>query len=109
MSAESSPAAWTQVAHQDDVPDGGTLLVDLGPEPVCLYKLGEKIYATHDVCSHGSASLADGFIVDGDKIECPQHQGTFDIATGKAVGIPCKIDLRTYAVKVENGNIFVKE
>ena len=50
-----------------------------------------------------------GFIVDGDKIECPLHQGTFDIATGKAVGIPCKIDLRTYAVKVENGNIFIKE
>ena len=100
---------WTRVAKIDEVPEGGTLLVDLGPEPVCLYNLGGKIYATHDTCSHGQASLADGFVVDGDKIECPLHQGTFDIATGRAIGIPCKVDIRTYQVKVEAGAVHIKE
>ena len=55
---------------------------------MCLYNLGGTIYATHDTCTHGQASLADGFI-DGDEIECPLHQGLFQIATGKAVGAPC--------------------
>lgn len=97
---------WTKVAAVADVPEDGTLLVDCDSEPVCLYNLGGKIYATHDICTHGHASLADGF-VDGENIECPLHQGTFHIPTGKAVGVPCKIDIKVFPVKVEGGDVFV--
>ena len=98
---------WTKVAAVAGVPEDGTLLVDLGADPVCLYNLGGTIYATHDTCTHGQASLADGF-VDGENIECPLHQGLFHIPTGKAVGVPCKIDIRTFSVKVEDGSVFIK-
>ena len=97
---------WTKVATVGDVPEEGTLLVDAGPEPVCLYNLAGKIYATHDTCSHGAASLADGF-VDGEYIECPLHQGTFHIPTGKAAGVPCRVDIKIYPVKIEDGAVFV--
>lgn len=100
---------WKEVAKADDIPDEGTLLVNYAGEPVCLYKISEGIFATHDTCSHGMASLADGFIVEGTQIECPLHQGTFDVRTGKAVGIPCKVDIHSYPVKVENGAVFIKE
>ena len=99
---------WQEVAKVDDIPEDGTFLVDYGAEPVCLYNLGGEIYATHDTCTHGQASLADGFVVD-DQIECPLHQGMFDIKTGKATAAPCRIDVKTYQVKVENGKVFVKE
>ena len=99
---------WVKVASASDVPEDGTLLANLGAEPVCLYNLGGKIFATHDTCTHGHASLADGFI-EGEEIECPLHQGKFHIATGKAVGIPCTEDIRTYAVKIENGAVLLKE
>ena len=74
---------WIEVAKADDISDEGTLLVDCAGEPVCLYKISEGIFATHDTCSHGMASLADGFIVEGNQIECPLHQGTFDVRNGK--------------------------
>jgi len=99
---------WVKVASASDVPEEGTLLVNLGTEPVCLYNVGGKIFATHDTCTHGQASLADGFI-EGEEIECPLHQGKFHIATGKAVGPPCTEDIRTYAVKIENGAVLLKE
>lgn len=99
---------WIKVANASDVPEDGTLLVNLGAEPVCLYSFGGEIFATHDTCTHGQASLADGFI-EGEEIECPLHQGRFHIATGKAVGIPCTEDIRTYAVKIENGTVLLKE
>lgn len=99
---------WTKVANATDVPEDGTLLVDYANQPVCLYNLGGEIFATHDTCTHGEASLADGFIVNGE-IECPLHQGTFDIRTGRAVAVPCKIDLKTFQVKVEGGAVFVKD
>lgn len=97
--------AWIEVAKQGDVPEGGTFPVRVNGEPVCLYNLGGEIYATHDTCSHGQASLADGFMLDEGLIECPLHQGTFDIKTGKAVGAPCKIDIRVFVVKIEGGSV----
>ena len=100
-------STWHDVAAAAEVPADGTLLVDLGPNPICLYNLEGAIYATDDTCSHGHASLADGFVVDG-KIECPLHQGTFDIKTGKAVDAPCRIDVKTYPVKVENGRVLIE-
>jgi len=98
---------WIQVADASDVPEDGTLLVNLGVEPVCLYNLGGKIFATHDTCTHGQASLADGFI-EGEEIECPLHQGSSH-RDRKAVGVPCTEDIRTYAVKIENGAVLLKE
>jgi naphthalene 1,2-dioxygenase system ferredoxin subunit len=99
---------WIKVAAASDVPEDGTLLVNLGAEPVCLYNVAGKIFATHDTCTHGQASLADGFIA-GEEIECPLHQGKFHIPSGKAVGAPCTEDIRSYAVKIENGAVLVKE
>lgn len=100
---------WTEVAKFEEVPEQGTLAVTLAGEPVCLYNLDGEIHATHDVCTHGSASLSEGFIIGDGLIECPLHQGTFDIRTGKAVDIPCKEDIRTYPVKVAGGTVFLKE
>ena len=98
---------WVEVAKVDEVPEDGTFRTFLGGEPVCLYNLGGTIYATHDTCTHGQASLADGF-VDGEKIECPLHQGLFHIPTGKAVGAPCTVDIRAYPVRVENGAVLLE-
>jgi nitrite reductase/ring-hydroxylating ferredoxin subunit len=101
-------SGWEEVARADHVPEDGTLVVRFRGEPVCLYNLGGRIYATHDTCTHQDASLGDGFIVDG-KIECPLHQGLFDIATGKAVSAPCTVDLKVYSVKVQDGSVFLAD
>lgn len=98
---------WVRVADAADVPEDGTLPVVLAGEPVCLYKVAGRIYATHDTCTHGQASLADGFI-EGGEIECPLHQGRFNIATGKAAGLPCTEDIRIYAVRVQDGAVLLR-
>jgi naphthalene 1,2-dioxygenase system ferredoxin subunit len=97
---------WVEVAKLEEVPEEGTLLVSVNGEPVCLYNLGGTVYATHDICTHAHASLAEGFI-DGENIECPLHQGLFHIPTGKAVGAPVTDDIRTYPVKIIDGKVFV--
>lgn len=99
---------WARVADAADVPEDGTLPVALAGEPVCLYKVAGRIYATHDTCTHGQASLADGF-VEGAEIECPLHQGRFNIATGRAVAPPCTEDIRIYAVRVQDGAVLLRQ
>jgi nitrite reductase/ring-hydroxylating ferredoxin subunit len=102
------PEKWIEAAISEDVPEQGTLQVNCGSDLICLYKIGGNVYATQDECSHGSASLSEGFIVEECLIECPLHQGSFDIKTGKAVSVPCKDDIRVYPVKIENGKVFVQ-
>jgi nitrite reductase/ring-hydroxylating ferredoxin subunit len=98
---------WIDVCAADEVPEGGTLLVRVEGEPVCLYGLEDGIFATHDRCTHANASLADGFIQDG-QIECPIHVGTFDIRTGRATRSPCTQDVQVYAVRVVSGRVEVQ-
>ena len=75
-------------------------------EPVCLYSLAGRIYATHDTCTHEEASLADGFI-EGDCIECPLHQALFHIPTGEVRSAPATRPLRVYPVKLVEGHVHV--
>ena len=98
--------AWIDVAAADDVPEEGTLLVSGEGRRICLYKLDDEVFASDDLCTHGNASLSEGFIFDG-KIECPFHQGLFDIRTGKAVGAPCETDLKVYPVRIECGRVSI--
>lgn len=97
---------WQRAASLSAVRDGAVVGVDVGGTPVALYNIGDTIYATHGVCTHAMALLSDGWVEDG-KIECPLHQGLFDIRTGKALCAPVTEDLRTYAVKVEDDDILV--
>ena len=72
---------------------------------IAVYNLGGQFYATADLCTHATASLAEGEIED-DMIVCPVHWGMFHIPSGEAQGFPCEIDLRTYPVEVEGNQIF---
>jgi len=40
-------------------------------------------------------------------IECPGHNGQFDYRTGEPTRSPVCVALRTYPVKVENGEVFI--
>jgi nitrite reductase/ring-hydroxylating ferredoxin subunit len=99
--------SWVRVASVAEVPEEGTLAAALGAEPVCLYNIRGRIYATHDLCTHAEASLADGF-VEGEEIECPLHQGRFHVPSGRAVAAPCTEDIRTYEVRIEGGAVLLK-
>ena len=77
-----------------------------GHTPVAVYNLGGEFFVTDDLCTHGEASLADGEIEFG-TIVCPFHLGAFDIRSGVAVAPPCVAPLRTYAVTVEAGMVYL--
>lgn len=87
---------------RDDLAPGEVRRVDTDGCPVAVYNVEGNFYATSDICTHATASLAEGEIVDTDLIACPVHDGQFHIPTGQAVGFPCTVDLRTFLV-IEDG------
>ena len=44
----------------------------------------------------------------GDVIECPKHNGRFDIPTGAAKRQPVCIALKTYPIKIEEGKVLIQ-
>ena len=100
------PAAWTDVGAPEDFPDGAVWPVVAGGMPIAMFRQGESLHALHDLCTHGNARLSDGYVEDG-RIECPLHQGLFDICTGAACGGPVTEDVRSYPVRVRDGRVEV--
>jgi 3-phenylpropionate/trans-cinnamate dioxygenase ferredoxin component len=63
-------------------------------------------HATDGLCTHESVPLAEG-LLDGFLIECPRHNGLFDIRTGEALRAPACENLKTYELSIEDGTIFI--
>ena len=99
--------AWIDVAGKDDVPEDDVVGIDINEKSIALYQVEGDIYATDNICTHGNARLCDGFL-EGHEIECPLHQGKFDIRNGKAMCAPLTEDIRIYPVKIENGRVLVE-
>ena len=97
---------WIDVAASGTLPEGDVIGVDVGGKSIALYQIDGEVYATDTICTHGNARLCDGFI-EGHEIECPLHQGKFDIRTGKALCAPLIDDIKTYPVRIEGNRVFV--
>lgn len=75
--------------------------------PLAVFKVGDDCYVIDDTCTHGSASLADGYLV-GYEVECPFHAGRFDLRTGEPTAHPCIVPLAAYPVEVRGSAIYVR-
>lgn len=99
---------WIDAAAAADVPDGDVIAATVAGRDIALVRLGDELHAVDATCTHGSASLCGGFVEDDGSIECPLHQGRFDVRTGKALCAPLTQDLVVHAVRVEGGRLLVK-
>jgi naphthalene 1,2-dioxygenase system ferredoxin subunit len=97
-------SGWTRVATLDDFAASDAILVRVGAGEVALYLVDGKVYATANRCTHGDASLSEGFL-EGHEIECPFHQGRFDVRTGAATGAPAEVALATWPARVVDGAV----
>lgn len=102
----SGELTWIRVAKFADLPADDVTRAETDGRAFAIYRIGDKVYASDDCCTHQEARLSDGFVID-DVIECPLHQGRFHIPTGQAKGAPVSVALRTYPVRVANGEVLV--
>jgi 3-phenylpropionate/trans-cinnamate dioxygenase ferredoxin subunit len=99
---------WTQACATDDIDSEDLIRWDHAGKTFALYHSPEgEFFATDGLCSHENVHLCDGLVM-GHLIECPKHNGQFDYRTGEAKRTPACVNIRTYPVKVENGQVFVQ-
>ena len=97
-------AAWTPVASLDDFAASDAVRVDVGGREVAVYLVDGAVYATANRCTHGDASLCEGFL-EGHEIECPFHQGRFDVRSGIATAAPAEFALATWPARLVDGKV----
>ncbi len=98
---------WIKIAETAQVQEDEPLPVNAGSAQLAVFRYENAFHVTDNVCTHQYALLTDGYFEDG-CIECPLHQGRFDIRTGKAMCAPVTQDIRVYPVRVEGGDILVE-
>ncbi len=97
---------YTVVAGEDELPINERLFLEWNGQPIVILNLAGSLYAVGDVCSHDNGPLGDGEL-DGFELICPRHGARFDIRSGKATRLPAFREIPSYAVKLEDGKIYL--
>lgn len=100
-------AEWHDVGEPGDFPDGSAWPLRVAGQDVAVFRLGEELHALADRCTHGMARLSDGYVEDG-CVECPLHQGSFDIRSGEPRCAPATVAVRSFPVRVVAGRVEVQ-
>jgi nitrite reductase/ring-hydroxylating ferredoxin subunit len=85
----NSESLWWAVARSEEVTRAKPLNVDLGDQPIVLWRDAEGApRALEDRCPHRRAPLSLGCILGNGMIQCGYHGWTYDGATGHLEDIP---------------------
>ncbi|MCS4510876.1 non-heme iron oxygenase ferredoxin subunit [Xylophilus ampelinus] len=102
-----STTTWTDAAAADDIPEDDVVGLVVDGRDIAFYRTAGGVFATDNLCTHGQARLCDGFL-EGFEIECPLHQGRFDVRDGSPTCAPVTAAVRSYPVRIEGGRVFVQ-
>jgi Na+-transporting NADH:ubiquinone oxidoreductase subunit F len=109
--ARSSRAAeldgWLEVCAAADISPAEVIRFDHGKRTYAIIRDAEgNLYATDGICTHGNTHLADG-LVKGKIIECPKHNGRFNIVDGSPARAPICRGLATFPVEDRMGRVWL--
>jgi len=84
------------------------VVAEIDGHEILILALNGEIYAIGNVCSHDEVWLDDGTLhPDSCEIECPMHEGRFDLRTGLATHEPAETPVPSYRVRFEGDAVLV--
>ena len=100
-----------RVAALADIPQGEGIAVDKAltgtdDDIALLRDTDDTVYALDDTCTHGDASLAEGWVEDG-YVECPLHSSKFCLKSGEVQGLPATRNTCPHRVEVRDGEVYL--
>lgn len=98
---------WLNIGNATLLGTEDVLRLDHEGKTYAIYRdaLG-NLYATDGMCTHGNTHLSDG-LVKGSIIECPKHNGRFNLKDGSPARAPICRGLVTYPIEERDGQLWV--
>ncbi len=97
---------WTNALALDALEPGWVTRVALGKRLLAIYDTPSGVFASLAACNHGGADLCDGYF-NGHVIECPLHQGAFDVRDGRPIAAPATRPMRVFDTRIKDGMVQV--
>ena len=99
-------ATWTEIGSVDELKQRPLQQIVCGQTTLALSYKDGRFAAISGVCNHIGGPLGEGRL-DGDYVVCPWHYWKFHHRTGRGEPGYEGDQVATYAVKVEDGRVFV--
>ncbi|AMX19567.1 bifunctional 3-phenylpropionate/cinnamic acid dioxygenase ferredoxin subunit [Acinetobacter baumannii] len=99
------------VCQIDELDEGEALKVDCNVgdiSAVAVFNFNGEFFAMNDKCSHGNASMSEGYLEDDGTVECPLHASRFCLKTGVPQCVPATDPIQTFPVVIEDGALYVE-
>jgi len=103
----SDEKPWKDVIETARLEKNWVTRVKVGTRLIAIYDSPSGVFASLALCNHGGADLCDGYF-DGHVIECPLHQGAFDVRDGHPVSAPATRPMKVFETRVENGMVQIR-
>jgi Na+-transporting NADH:ubiquinone oxidoreductase subunit F len=105
--AEPDADGWIEVCAAADLAASDVVRFDHSRKTYAIYRDDEgTLHATDGVCTHGNTHLSEGLVI-GKLIECPKHNGRFNLADGSPARMPVCRGLATYSVVERDGRLWL--
>jgi anthranilate 1,2-dioxygenase ferredoxin subunit len=99
-------AALIKLCDLDEFDEDEPLRAEVDGFAYAVFKVGELVFVTADLCTHGPGLLSDGWVEDC-QVVCPFHQGKFDLKTGVPTEPPCEVPVATWTPVIEDGGVYI--
>lgn len=98
--------SFQPVGTVDQFPDGRAVEVRLGARRIAVYRLEGEFFALKNLCPHQGVQLHRARPRE-DRAVCMGHGWEFDLRTGRCLRGRNDQRVAVYAVKVEEGTVYV--
>jgi nitrite reductase/ring-hydroxylating ferredoxin subunit len=98
---------WRDVIAVADLEKNWVTRVQVDRRVIAVFDTPSGIFASPALCNHGGADLCDGYF-DGHIIECPLHQGAFDVRDGRPVAAPATKPMRVFEARVHENMVQIR-
>ena len=96
-----------ELGDLSDLEDGGKrCFMEVGEHGIVVCRVGGKLYALDDNCSHAETPLSEGRL-RGYGLTCPLHGASFDVRDGSHSGPPAWEGVACHEVDESGGSAVV--
>jgi 3-phenylpropionate/trans-cinnamate dioxygenase ferredoxin subunit len=97
-----------RICALSELVDGAAVKFEVGRNTVAVVRIGERVYAIGNRCSHADIGLSDGEVdCDTKELECPRHGSAFSLETGMPNTLPATQPVPVFVAEVRDGDVFV--
>jgi|GraSoiStandDraft_24_1057298.scaffolds.fasta_scaffold1330613_1 nitrite reductase/ring-hydroxylating ferredoxin subunit len=103
------PNSGEQVASLSQLKHGHAQSVVLANgDEILLVRVAEQVFAIQATCTHQETWLDMGRVLpESFEIECPLHDGRFDLRNGQPTNPPVTEPIKTYTVRLDGDAVLV--